>query len=102
MTLQPPRTCIHRSGRAEARGLASTLALGARVSELRRIERALRLRIERKKIEYNHLVRQWRCRENNLPLRTLTAVPGKYSQQTLLRCYWRSTDRKSTRLNSSH
>ena len=52
-----------RSGRAEARGLASTLASGARVSELRRIERALRLRIERKKIEYNHLVRQWRCRE---------------------------------------
>jgi hypothetical protein len=26
---------------------------GARVSELRRIERVLRLRIERKKIEYN-------------------------------------------------
>jgi hypothetical protein len=46
------------------------------VSELRRIERALKLRIERKKIEYNHLVRQWRCRENNLPSRTLTAMPG--------------------------
>src|SRR5713101_5741472 len=94
MTLQPPRTCIHRvgrSGRAEARGLASTLASGARVSELRRIERALRLRIERKKIEYNHLVRQWRCRENNLPSRTLTAMPGEVFTQTLLRCHWRST-----------
>ena len=80
MTLEPPRTCIHRvgrSGRAEARGLASTLASGARVSELRRIERALRLRIERKKIEYYHLVRQGRCRENNLLSRTLTAMPGE-------------------------
>lgn len=55
---------------------------GAEVSELRRIERALKLRIERKKIEYNQLVRQRRCRENNLPSRTLTAMPGEYSQQT--------------------
>jgi len=36
-------TCIHRvgrTGRAGARGLASTLVSGAEVSELRRIERA--------------------------------------------------------------
>jgi len=38
------------------------------VSELRRIEWALKLRIERKKIEYNHIVHQPRCRrDNNLP-----------------------------------
>jgi hypothetical protein len=82
---------VSRIGRAGATSLALTLVSGAEASELRRIERALKLRIERKKTEYNHLVRQRRCRENNLPLRTLTAVPGEYSQQTLLRCYWRST-----------
>ena len=32
---------------------------------------------ECKKIEYNHLVRQRRCRENNPPSRTLTAMPGE-------------------------
>ena len=73
-------TCIHRvgrTGRAGARGFASTLVSGAEVSEFRRIERALRLRIKRKKTEYNHLVRQWRCRENNLPSRTLHSDAGR-------------------------
>jgi hypothetical protein len=37
----------------------------------------LRLRIKRKKTEYNHLVRQWRCRENNLPSRTLHSDAGR-------------------------
>jgi hypothetical protein len=73
-------TCIHRvgrTGRAGARGFASTLVSGAEVSEFRRIERALRLRIKRKKTEYNHLVREWRCRENNLPSRTLHSDAGR-------------------------
>jgi hypothetical protein len=73
-------SAIHRAGRtgrAGARGFASTLVSGAEVSEFRRIERALRLRIKRKKTEYNHLVRQWRCRENNLPSRTLHSDAGR-------------------------
>ena len=73
-------TCIHRAGRtgrAGARGFASTLVSGAEVSEFRRIERALRLRIKREKTEYNHLVRQWRCREKNLPSRTLYSDAGR-------------------------
>ncbi len=48
-----PEDFIHRvgrTGRAGARGLASTLVSGAEVSELRQIERALKLRIERKQI----------------------------------------------------
>ena len=61
------------------------------MGHLRRIERARKLRIERKKIEYNHLVRQPPCPENNLPSRTLTAMPGEVFTQTLLRCHWRST-----------
>ncbi|PYX11546.1 MAG: hypothetical protein DMG84_23720 [Acidobacteria bacterium] len=60
---------LSRTGRAGAKSFAFTLVSGAEVSELRRIERALKLRIERKKIEYNRLVRQRRCRENNLPER---------------------------------
>jgi len=59
-----------------AKSLALTLVSGAEVSELRRIKRVLKLRIERKKIEYNHLVRQRRCGKNNLPSRTLTAMPS--------------------------
>jgi ATP-dependent RNA helicase RhlE len=75
-----PEDFIHRigrTGRAGARGLASTLVSGAEVSELRQIERILKLRIERKKIEGNNLVHQARCRENSLPSRTLTAMPGE-------------------------
>lgn len=68
---------VSRTGRAGAKSLALTLVSGAEVSERRRIEPALKLRIERKKIEYNHRVRQRRCRENNLPSRTLTAMPGE-------------------------
>jgi hypothetical protein len=68
---------VSRTGRAGAKSLALTLVSGAEVSELRRIKRVLKLRNERKKIEYNHLVRQRRCRENNLPFRTLTAMPGE-------------------------
>ena len=67
------------SAAPDARGakrLALTLVSGAEVSGLWRIKRVLKLRIERKKIEYNHLVGQRRCGQNSLPSRTLTAMPG--------------------------
>ena len=47
------------------------------MGHLRRIERARKLRIERKKIEYYHLVRQGRCRENNLPSPNVNSDAGR-------------------------
>ncbi len=73
-----PEDFIHRvgrTGRAGAGGLASTLVSGAEVFALRSIERALRLRIQRRDILPGELVpRQSR---NTLASRTLTALPGE-------------------------
>ena len=66
---------VGRTGRAGACGLASTLVSGAEVFELRSIERALKLRIERKEIALgDRIVSKSR---NTLPSRTLTALPGE-------------------------
>jgi len=75
-----PEDFIHRvgrTGRAGACGLASTLVAGAEVAELRRIERVLKLRIERKQIGPNVAFRTAHPVRNTLPSRTLFALPGE-------------------------
>jgi hypothetical protein len=47
------------------------------VTELRQIERALKLRIERKQVGQNSFVPPPRNRESELASRTLTALPGE-------------------------
>ena len=75
-----PEDFIHRvgrTGRAGAKGLASTLVSGAEVSELRQIERALKLRIERKQINSREVEAQMPARRDTLEGRTLRAMPGE-------------------------
>ncbi len=74
-----PEDFIHRvgrTGRAGACGLASTLVSGAEVFELRSIERALKLRIQRREfVPPGDPVRI--ATRNTLASRTLTAMPGE-------------------------
>ncbi len=73
-----PEDFIHRvgrTGRAGARGRASTIVAGAEVAELRTIERALKLRIERKEVGRGELRRV--AHRNTLPTRTLFAMAGE-------------------------
>jgi ATP-dependent RNA helicase RhlE len=67
---------VGRTGRAGSQGHASSLVAGAEVLELRHIERALQLRIERKQVD--PVTRQpRRLVQNTLASRTLTALPGE-------------------------
>jgi ATP-dependent RNA helicase RhlE len=68
---------VGRTGRAGAQGRASTLAAGAEVMELRQIERALQLRIERMRTETAAEGQPRRMIQNTLASRTLTALPGE-------------------------
>jgi ATP-dependent RNA helicase RhlE len=73
-----PEDFIHRigrTGRAGASGLASTLVSGAEVFELRSIERALKLRIQRKELVVGSAPRP--AAASSLRSRTLTAMPGE-------------------------
>jgi ATP-dependent RNA helicase RhlE len=73
-----PEDFIHRvgrTGRAGACGLASTLVSGAEVFDLRSIERALKLRIQRKEIAFGAAPR---LAGNTLVSRTLTKLPGEF------------------------
>jgi len=74
-----PEDFIHRvgrTGRAGARGRASTLVSGAEVLELRHMERVLKLRIQRKQAGSERSIEPRRS-VNTLASRTLTALPGE-------------------------
>ena len=68
---------VGRTGRAGLQGRASTLVAGAEVLELRQIERALKLKIERQQGEIASSNRPRRTIENTLASRTLTRLPGE-------------------------
>jgi ATP-dependent RNA helicase RhlE len=68
---------VGRTGRAGSQGLASTLAAGPEVLELRTIERALQLRMERVQMESSAYDGPKRIIQNTLASRTLTALPGE-------------------------
>ncbi len=68
---------VGRTGRAGFQGRASTLAAGAEVVELRQIERALKLRIERLQMGAELAGPPRRLIQNTLASRTLTALPGE-------------------------
>ena len=76
---QVPEDFIHRvgrTGRMGSAGRASTLVSGAEISELRSIERALKLKIARKQVNHNQR-RSPRVLRNTLPTRTLSRMPGE-------------------------
>ena len=68
---------VGRTGRAGFQGRASTLAAGAEVVELRQIERALKLKIERLQMGAEMAGPPRRLIQNTLASRTLTALPGE-------------------------
>jgi len=68
---------VGRTGRAGSQGRATTLAAGAEVVELRQIERALKLRIERRQMDASGMEQPRRVVQNTLASRTLTALPGE-------------------------
>ena len=68
---------VGRTGRAGCQGHASTLVAAAEVMELRQIERALKLKIERRQIGNEGSETPRRVIQNTLASRTLTALPGE-------------------------
>src|SRR6202142_3631937 len=68
---------VGRTGRAGLQGCATTLVAGAEVLELRQIERALKLRIERKQVDWSGIQRPAHVVKNTLASRTLTKLPGE-------------------------
>jgi ATP-dependent RNA helicase RhlE len=75
-----PESFIHRvgrTGRAGALGLASTIVTSAEFLALREIERALKMRFERKQVAAPESARPRPVVKNTLPTRSLTALPGE-------------------------
>ena len=73
-----PEDFIHRvgrTGRAGAEGRASTIVAGVEILDLRNIERALQLKIERRQMHSEGIPK--RLIQNTLASRTLTALPGE-------------------------
>jgi ATP-dependent RNA helicase RhlE len=68
---------VGRTGRAGSQGRATTLVAGAELVELRQIERALKLRIERRQLDAPGMEQPRRMVQNTLASRTLTALPGE-------------------------
>jgi ATP-dependent RNA helicase RhlE len=69
---------VGRTGRAGLKGRASSLVSGAEIGELRAIERALKLKIARKRIDsFETAVTKPRVVKNTLDSRTLAALPGE-------------------------
>jgi ATP-dependent RNA helicase RhlE len=67
---------VGRTGRAGSAGHATTLVAGAETLELRQIERALKLRIERMQSDTLSSLPS-RVVQNTLAMRTLTKMPGE-------------------------
>ena len=69
---------VGRTGRAGSKGRASTLVSGAEIGELRAIERTLKLKIARKRVDdFETAAIQPRPVKNTLPSRTLARLPGE-------------------------
>jgi ATP-dependent RNA helicase RhlE len=69
---------VGRTGRAGLKGRASTLVSGAEIGELRAIERTLKLKIARKRVDgYDSATMQPRPTKNTLDSRTLSRLPGE-------------------------
>ncbi len=69
---------VGRTGRAGLKGRASTLVSGAEIGELRAIERTLKLKIARKRIDsFETSAIKPRAVKNTLDSRTLAALPGE-------------------------
>jgi ATP-dependent RNA helicase RhlE len=66
---------VGRTGRAGSQGRASTIVAGVEILELRNIERALQLKIERGQMHPQGMPK--RLIQNTLASRTLTALPGE-------------------------
>jgi len=69
---------VGRTGRAGAKGRASSLVSGAEIAELRTIERALKLKIARRRVdEFATAAASHRPVQNTLLSRTLSRMPGE-------------------------
>ena len=69
---------VGRTGRAGSKGRASSLVSGAEIAELRTIERALKLKIARRKVdEFAASTAAHRPVRNTLTSRTLSRLPGE-------------------------
>ena len=69
---------VGRTGRAGSKGRASSLVSGAEIAELRAIERALKLKIARRKVdEFATSTASHRPVQNTLASRTLSRMPGE-------------------------
>ena len=70
---------VGRTGRAGSKGRASTLVSGAEIGELRAIERTLKLKIARKRIDdfETAAIQPRPVVKNTLPSRTLARLPGE-------------------------
>ena len=68
---------VGRTGRAGSLGLATSLVAGGEVIELRHIERVLKLKIERKQVDWANAQRSEHVVQNTLASRTLTRLPGE-------------------------
>jgi ATP-dependent RNA helicase RhlE len=77
---QAPEDFIHRvgrTGRMGSAGRASTLVSGMEIGELRSIERALKLKIMRKRMDRETGTAPARKVQNTLSSRTLSRLPGE-------------------------
>ena len=77
---QAPEDFIHRvgrTGRMGSAGRASTLVSGMEIGELRSIERALKLKIMRKRMDRENGATPARKVQNTLSSRTLSRLPGE-------------------------
>jgi len=69
---------VGRTGRAGLKGRASSLVSGAEIGELRAIERTLKLKISRRRVdEFESGAVQHKPAKNTLSSRTLAALPGE-------------------------